>query len=478
LRHKRFSKWKIDCKVWSDNPNFVLMDTYRNTKDPSQVYYGKGVGKFSAEFSGTFSRYDIKVDATTGPGTKLHIPITAETEAKEVNFIKFKSKNTVSLPTTPTPLINTTTPNKRLNPNDLKGLSVEMNLNMTEQAEVQIIFIEETGDIIKGWGNGTIAVVINREGDFTINGDYVFKRGDYLFTLTALAINKYFKIDEGSRITWDGDPYKAVIDITARYSENSALTNLIQEELSITNDAQLAADAGKSSRVDVKMFLRNDLFKPDIGFALEFPNVAPSLKPYVDNKLRLLQSDTNQINLQVFGLVMFGTLLPADDIQQIGGNEAFSTATQFLSSQLSRFASKLFSEVLGSSVSNFDFAVDFQNSGLAQGLGLSDNERERDLLLRFSSSFADERIRIQVGSQFGLGTSSSTSTYNNSGFQGEDLVIEFQPSRNSQWKIRVFQRYEADFNSNYGTNNRLSVGTGLVFSKEFNSFEELFKRKK
>ncbi len=477
LRHKRFSKWKIDCSVWSDNPNFVLMDTQRNPKDASQVYYGKGVGRFKADFSGTFSRYDIKIDATTGPGTKLHIPITAQAEAKEANFIKFKSKNTAQTPTTPLPAVPTPKVKQRLNPNDLKGLSVEMNLNMTEQAEVQIIFIEETGDIIKGWGNGNIAVVINREGDFTINGDYVFKRGDYLFTLTALAINKYFKIDEGSRITWDGDPYGAFIDITARYRENSALTNLLLEELSIIADANLAAEAAKSSTVDVKMFLRENLFKPTIGFALEFPNVAPSLKPYLDNKMRLLQSDTNQINLQVFGLIMFGTLLPTDDISQLPPDVTFNTATQFLSSQLSRFASKLATELLGSSVSNFDIAVDYQSNGsFLQGLGATDEDR--DLLLRLSSSFADERITIQVGSQFGLGNSSTGSASNNSGFQGEDLVIEFQPTRNSQWKIKVFQRYEADFNINYSAGNRSTFGAGLVFSKEFNSVGELLRRKK
>lgn len=179
LKHEFFRKWKIDCEVQSVSNNFLLMDT-KKVNNP--VYYGKGIGSFRAIFGGTFSKTDMEIYATTGANTRLFIPLTSETEAKATNFINF----TTPAPATPSPQLP---PFRKLNPSDMKGLNVKMTLTMTEQAEVQLIFDEKAGDILKGKGTGTISIELNRNGDFLMNGNYSISEGEYLFTLLNLSIS-------------------------------------------------------------------------------------------------------------------------------------------------------------------------------------------------------------------------------------------------------------------------------------------------
>jgi hypothetical protein len=465
LRHNLFKQWKIECEVRSPNTNFVLLDT---KKINNPTYYGKGVGKFVATFGGTFSKTDIKVDATTGLGSKLSIPITTESESKEANFIKFKSKVKDNLPNTPTPILK----QSKFSASELKGLNVEMNLTLTEQAEIQIIFDEAAGDIITGWGNGDISILMDRDGEFKMYGNYTFDHGEYLFTL--LAVNKPFKMKKGGTLAWYGDPYEAQIDITSTYRENTPLTNLLQDELAILGaDNSLSQLANNSTPVDVIMRLTDDLFKPTITFDFDFPNISPQLKSYVDNKKRILDQDINEVSRQVFGLLLFGIFLPPDSFLPQSNEAKFSTLTQFVGSQLSRYVSGLAAELLGGSVSNLDINIDYQNNSVFGPNGAGASEA-RDLLVRMRSSFADDRITIQVGSQFGLGTSSSTPYANNSGFQGEDVAIEFQPLNNRKWKLRVYQRWEPNSNS-LESDFRNSVGVGVTFSKDFDNYNDMMK---
>jgi hypothetical protein len=249
---------------------------------------------------------------------------------------------------------------------------------------------------------------------------------------------------------------------------------LLQDELAILGaDNSLAQLANNSTPVDVIMRLTDELFKPTITFDLDFPNILPQLKSYVDNKKRILDQDVNEISRQVFGLLLFGVFLPPDSFLPQSIEAQFSTLTQFFGSQLSRYVSGLASELLGGTVSNLDINIDYQNNSVfgTNGAGASET---RDLLVRMRSSFADDRITIQVGSQFGLGSSQSSTNFNNSGFQGEDVSVEFQPLNNRKWKLRVYQRWEPNSNS-LESDFRNSVGVGITFSKDFDNYDDMMK---
>lgn len=462
LRHNFFKDWQLDCSIESLNNEFMILNT---RAEDNSTYYGQGIGKFKADFSGSFVRTNIVITATTGKESRLYIPIGTSGDAAEANFITFKSK-----------IQDSTSINKSkyFNIKDLKGVNVEMNLTITNDAEVQLIFDEQAGDIVKGRGEGDIIITINREGEFKMYGNYTIQRGAYMFTLLNW-VNKPFTVAQGGTINWYGDPYGAQINLDATYEENTSLYNLLRNELESTGDQQLITEASKATKVIVTMHLKGDLIKPNISFDMAFPNLTSRLKSLADNKLRLLSQDQNELTRQVFGLVVVGSFLPSSSssaILQSGDylESAFNTLTQVLSNQFSNYLTGLATEWFGGKVSSIDFDIaynEYRNDVLTDPNSPTLSQVGRDVQLRLTSGFANDRVTVQVGSQFGVGYAG---TISQSGFLGEDITVEIQLTENREWRLKVYQRTEPDI---AGGRSRSRFGAGLSFRRDYGSFSEM-----
>lgn len=457
LTHQHFKAWRINCSVTSADDNFLILNT---SAEDNLLYYGQAIGRFAADFSGTFRQTNISIVATTGKETRLFVPLSSVSDVQDVRFIKFKSKKDT---------LTTLEKTKSFSVGDLKGLNFEMSVTVTDDAEVQLIFDEQAGDIIKGRGEGDIKLVITRDGEFKMYGNYVIRTGEYLFTLLNW-VNKPFTVSEGGVVVWSGDPYGAQINLDATYVENTSLYNFIRDEIETLKATQpeLATEASKATQVIVTMHLKGDLMKPSISFDLEFPNLPLQLRSIADNKLRLLRQDQNELNRQVFGLVVVGSFLTTSSGDFIYLTSAFNTLTQVLSNQFSNYLTGLASEWFGGKVSSIDFDVaynEYKNS--LQDPGQAANQTGRELQLRLTSGLFNDRITVQFGSQFGLGSPGTTT---NDGFLGEDAVVEIQLTENRRWRLKVYQRTEPDIG---GGQLRSRYGFGLSFRREYDTFEEL-----
>ncbi|MCE7923959.1 MAG: hypothetical protein DYG98_12950 [Haliscomenobacteraceae bacterium CHB4] len=459
LKHNHFKDWALDCEIESLGNNFMMLNTL---PEDNSMYYGQGIGKFKAVFSGTFTRTNIIVDATTGKETRLYIPVTSAIDAQAVNFITYKPKkqDTVALEDKTKSFVT----------GEITGLNLEMNLTVTEDAEVQLIFDEKAGDIIKGRGEGDITLVMTRTGEFKMYGSYQIRRGEYMFTLLNW-VNKPFNVLSGGTINWYGDPYGAQINLDATYEENTSLYNLLRDELELIPSA--SNEAGKATKAVVTMHLKGDLMKPTISFDLDFPNISSQLKTLADNKLRLLRQDQNELNRQVFGLVVVGSFLPSNTGNFIQNSDylasAFNTLTQVLSNQLSNYLSELAIEWFGGAVSSIDFDIaynEYQNALTDPG---QTTQIGRELEFRFTGGFANDRVTVQLGSQFGLGRPGTATTVQD-GFLGEDVTVEIQLTENRQWRLKVYQRMEPDI---AGGQRRMRYGFGISFRKDYDSFSDM-----
>ncbi|MEO6758583.1 MAG: translocation/assembly module TamB domain-containing protein, partial [Saprospiraceae bacterium] len=458
LLHSHFRDWRINCSVVSASDNFLILNT---SAEDNLLYYGQAIGRFAADFRGNFRQTDISVVATTGKETRLYVPISSAVDAQEVRFITFKNKKDT---------VATIDKTKNFSISDLKGLNFEMSVTVTDDAEIQLIFDEQAGDIIKSRGEGDIKLVITRDGEFKMYGNYVIRTGEYLFTLLNW-VNKPFTVSEGGVVVWSGDPYAAQINLDATYVENTSLYNFVRDEVELLKNTQpdLATEASKATQVIVTMHLKGDLMKPSISFDLEFPNIPLQLRTIAENKLRLLRQDQNELNRQVFGLVVVGSFLPSSSNDFIYLTSAFNTLTQVLSNQFSNYLSGLASEWFGGKISSIDFDVaynEYQNS-LREAGQPNANQTGRELQLRLTSGLFNDRITVQFGSQFGLGSPGTTT---NDGFLGEDAVVEIQLTENRRWRLKVYQRTEPDIG---GGQLRSRYGFGLSYRREFDSFSEL-----
>jgi len=462
LIHNHFRDWRLSCVIESKDDKFLILNTLPND---NELFYGKGAGKFEASFTGTFVRTNIDITATTGDETRLFIPVSSTADAKDLKFINFVEKNKKD---------TLAAPPKRIAESELKGVNFDLNLTITDKAEVQLIFDEQAGDIIKGRGTGDVQLVVNRQGEFKMFGNYFIDRGEYLFTLLNF-VNKPFTVKPGGSIAWYGDPYGAQIDLDATYTENTPVYNFLSDELQLLEaaDESLADLARKSTRVVVTMHLKGDLMKPTITFDLNFPNLPSQLKNLADNKLRQMRQDPNELNRQVFGLVVVGSFLPGNSDLTYLTSSAFNTLTQVFTSQLSNYLSGLAAEWFGTSVvSSIDFDIaynDYQSSLNTPGGGTGVTQAGRELQVRLTSGFVNDRITIQFGSQFGL---SRPGTNVQDGFLGEDITVEIQLTDKRQWRLKMYQRTEPDVG---GGQRRARFGLGISFNRDYDSFDEMMR---
>ncbi|MDX2133872.1 MAG: translocation/assembly module TamB domain-containing protein [Saprospiraceae bacterium] len=458
LRHNRFSDWQIAAGVESLSNRFLVMNT---TKKDNDLFYGFARGLFSARFSGSFEQPDIAITAQNGPDTKLLIPLGASSEIQSASFIIFT--NGEQTPTGPK--------RSRRNANTITGVNFDLNITVNNDAEVQLIFDEQTGDIIKGKGAGDLRLTMNRAGEFKMSGTYGIRQGEYLFTLLNL-VNKPFKVAEGGTITWFGDPYGAQISLDATYTANSSLYNLLRTELELSQDQDLIQEASKPTQVIVTMHLKGDLDKPVITFDLAFPQIGSRLRSLADNKLRTLKQDPNELTRQVFGIIVIGSFLPNDNSFAQGGDygtTAFNTVSQVLTNQLSNYLTGLASEWFSGAVSSIDLDIiysEYRNDVLTGGEASANTGRE--LQVRLSSGFDNDRIVINVGSQFG--TNNTPGAIIQEGFLGEDISVDIQLTENGQWRLRIYQRTEPDIT---GGQWRYRFGFGINFRKDYDSLAHL-----
>ena len=103
--------------------------------------------------------------------------------------------------------------------------------------------------------------------------------------------------------------------------------------------------------------------QPEIQFDLDFPTLTGELKNYTESKLRTIRQDQNELNRQVFGLLVVGGFLPNDSggLQGTEGIIATNTVSELLSNQLSMYLTALLSEVLTDVdfISGVDFKVNW-----------------------------------------------------------------------------------------------------------------------
>ena len=98
------------------------------------------------------------------PQARFNIPFSSVTEISENNFIRFSN-----IPS-----------DKKINQNDnlidkKSFFKMDFNLDLNKNAEVQLIYNEKIGDIIKGVGKGSLKLEIDENGKFKMYGDVLIE---------------------------------------------------------------------------------------------------------------------------------------------------------------------------------------------------------------------------------------------------------------------------------------------------------------
>lgn len=427
VTHQFFRNFRFD--VVMDANRFQIL----NTKErDNSLYYGIANGTGYAHFYGPLENMNMDISMSPSRGTVVNIPLNTSSDLSQSGYITFIDKSADS-----------TLKISRGSNVDLSGVKLNMNLDMNQNALINIIFDEKIGDVISGTGTGSLRLDINTAGNFNMYGTYTIENGDYLFTLQNL-INKKFTIDNGSRITWAGEPYDANVDISATYIlYTSSLYNLL-------------ADSSYKRRIPVecKLFLTNKLLNPTINYEI---NVR-GLDPTAEGLVKSLLNSEQEINKQMFGLLVLNQFVPQSGAGQVGrldaGAGAGASASELLSNQVSNWLGQ-FNKVV-------NIGVNFKPK---------DTYSSEEYQLLLSKSVLNDRLTFEGNVGY---LNNTTQSYATSSVVG-DFNAEFKVSEDGRFRIKGFNRSNADNIINY-SQSPYTQGLGIFYRKDFNEFSDLFKR--
>lgn len=460
LNHTLFKDFILDVSISGENVVGIRTNKYDNP-----IYYGYGKGQVSVDFIGSVNSPKMVINAVTRPGTEISIPIKESRSSRETSFITFVDKENF--------LIEANDTLKKKEQIKVEGISIEMNLTMTEDAKVNLIFDEAKNDIIKGVGKGNLKISMSNAGDFNMFGTYTITSGKYLFTALGF-VNKEFKVKEGSTIRWNGDPINALINIETDYEVRTPISPFIAEYLvQETRDA-----ASVSTLVKTKLILGNTLYKPSVKYDLDFPELSGTLKSYADSKLRILRTNENDLNNSVFGLLGYNSFLPSSTLSAVllGNNfiqnAGINTLSEFVSSQLSLFITGIINEALEEDglISGIDFDIDLRNNtaGATNLLPGANNSLLTEIEIRLKNRFRfwDERLSVNIGGNYVR--QSAIQNLNN--YIVPEFFIEYAITKDRTLNLKLYGKYDLD--EIVVSNRRQKYGIGLRYKTEYGSLVE------
>lgn len=451
LPHDRFKNFRLNAGLSS--PKLLVLKT---NKELNKDYYGTLLGNVVAKFEGPFDAINFDIKGTTGRGSVLSIPISQATVTTGERIVQYRPVEKEQ--------IKSTLPPKRILAS--KGISVDIDLTVTNEAEISLIFDEKRGDILKGTGTGDIQMKFDRNGDISMYGNYEVIQGEYLFTLIGL-INKPFVIKPGGTIRWNGDPLGAILNLNAEYKGlSSSMYNLLLDYQGTIDENELRSQVA----VDLGMNITGELFKPDISFNLEIPNLTGNLKSVVDSKLNILRSDQNALNQQVMGLMVWGSFLPPNQLiaQDKLTNSTINNLSQFISNQLSLIVENALRELVADNnvISGFDFDVNYYNNTYGTSTqNLNQATIIDEVAISVGPKFFGNKLSVGLGANF-----VNSSTYNR--LITPHFEVEYALTADRRLKIKAYARKD-DINQGQLKDR---IGGGISWRKEFDSAKD-FKRK-
>lgn len=429
ITHQSFKNFGLDIMLRPDR--MALLNTSAGQNDV--MFYGRAFGSGVAHIFGPTDNITLNMSGRTSRGTQIFLPLDRTDYVAESNFITFVSRDTLR------ELAQVQLP---------RGSNLNMNLDLevTPDAEIQLIFDSRMGDIIRGRGAGNLKMELPAGGSFRMYGDYTIEDGEYLFTLQNV-INKRFRIEQGGIIRWMGDPLDADIDLRAAYRLRTALYDLVQ-----------AVDTSEAFRrripVETVLILRDKLFNPTITFDIAIPGGDEGTR----EMLQRIITTEQEMNRQVFSLLVLNRFMPTttDQYNTALGFGVGSTSSELLSNQLSNWLSQISND--------FDIGINYRPG---------DQISSQELEVALSTQLFNDRVIIDgnvgvAGNAPGLGNNRTSTIIG-------DVNVEIKLTPEGRFRVKAFNRSNTFDIVN--ANSPYTQGIGVFFRKEFDNLNELWRRR-
>ncbi len=421
IHHKAFSEWALDISLKANN-----LSALNTPYNPNEAYYGRAKASGTMTIKGPVDDLILKANLSSEKGTGVFIPISFARNISENDFIQYKQHNEIDK-------------DKQIVPEEPSALSLQLGLNVTRNANIGIILPYNMGNIDVR-GDGLINMGIDTRGDYSMFGQFVMDNGDFLFNFENI-LKKNFQIQKGGVITFNGSPFDSDIRLQAVYKVKTTLAGLPE-----------IAGLPKTTRLNVNCLvsLSNNLYNPDINFSIALPDASEEVKRAIFAIVDT--SNALEMNQQMISLLVLNTFSSSSGISTSGASLGISSY-EIISAQLSKMLSQISKD--------FDIGVNYRPG---------DQISPQELELALSTQLFNNRVTIDgaVGQTTNISDQSTQ-------FIG-DVLVEVKITEDGRLVGRAFNRTNTALD--YSGYSPYTQGVGIAFRKEFNTFKELFTRKK
>ena len=349
----------------------------------------------------------------------------------------------------------------------LKGMDVSVNIELDKDAKLSIVIDKANGDFVKLQGEAELTGGIDPSGKTTLVGRYEVNEGAYEMSVNIL--KRKFDIQKGSAITWTGEPMKADVDITAVYKTNAAPIDLIEQQISGKNDAQLNMYKQRMP-FNTLLKMKGELLKPEITFDITTDEnnntVSSEVLNDVNAKLAQLRTEESEMNKQVFALLLLNRFIGENPFESSAGMSAESMARQSVSKILSQQLNNLAADLIAGVELNFDLeSTDDYSSG--------EKNTRTDLNVGVSKKLFDDRLKVSVGSNFGLeGQERPNEKMTNI---AGNVTFDYALSKDGRYTLRAYRKdeYQVALQGQI-----VETGLGFIITIDYNKFKEIFQSQK
>ncbi len=417
--------------------NMVVLNT---TVQDNDLFYGKVYASGVATINGSKKGTTLNLVGSTEGNSQFFMPLSGKSDAASADFVVFEREG-----------VNRDTTNylmrkkmmyerrNRVAQTAAAGtMKVNLELNVSDNAEVQLVIDPTVGDIIKARGNGALSMhIVPSANIFDMYGDYTITDGSYLFTLQNI-INKRFLIENGSTITWTGDPMDARLNIDAIYKLKASLQPLLS---STTLD-----NVTRAVPVECIINLTERLSNPTVTFDIRVPNADSEIQNAVANLLNNQQSIATQF---MYLLVSGSFYSDFSSTSNIGANASATTGFELLSNQLSNW------------LSSDDYNIILRYRPKSE---LTSDEID----VGFSKSLVNDRLLVELEGNYLVDNKMAQSS-NMSSFMGE-AYITWLIDKGGHLKLKGFTQTIDRFDENQGLQE---TGVGIYYKEDFNNWKDL-----
>ncbi|MBK7963890.1 MAG: translocation/assembly module TamB domain-containing protein [Bacteroidetes bacterium] len=172
IRHNHLNKFYFDIDIKANRAQVLNTGPQDN-----ELYFGEAYASGSVSITGYLDYLIMDIGLRSEKGTKINIPLNNPDELSKSGFINFINRGIDTVVTVIRP--------------DFTGIEMNMDFDITQDAEMFLIFDSKIGDVIVGRGEGTITMSISPSEDLKMQGNYRISEGKYLFTMQNI-INKPF----------------------------------------------------------------------------------------------------------------------------------------------------------------------------------------------------------------------------------------------------------------------------------------------